>query len=231
VIDLESRFEQLGFSDAAREDLYAVLVRKDTGLEMLMRKLMQHVEMESGQIEQRILPIVIQQCLIHLADDMADGDCDYLSIEKASTTLCSLFNLSALLLLEVNLSPETCKRFYQLMAGVGILQHEEIRISHWTLEETRKAAFDLGGAVYAGYFSLALDGTSLADEAESLGRHFGIASFVARDIQTDDARYLDLDQQERSSLRNWALKSANHLYEKELEPLNPLLLSAYRYLR
>jgi len=233
MIDLGILLQQLALGDSAREDVFSVMERKDRAFEFLMRRLMGEVGLDDASTEKRLLPIVLQQTLIHLADDLADGDCDYLENPEAAgpTTQYTLQQLVSLSMLDASICPEAARCFCQQMLKVGSAQHEEIRTRQWTFARTRAAAVQLGGWLYGAYFALALHQTSMAAEAEDLGYHFGLACFVARDIKSSDVRYTSLSEEDRQALRKCATASADRVYSAGRDFLNRHLLFAYGALR
>lgn len=220
-------------SESALQDILKVLELKDNSLEVFMHDLMLLAKLDAETIESRLKPILLQQCMIHLADDLADGDCTYLPDceSQGPTALCSLQVLVSLSLLNANLNPDGIRNFYSQMLKVGSAQHEEIRTTQWTLPCSREAAGGLNGALFSAYFSLIWEGTQFETLASELGFHFGIACHVATDIKSRDVRYMHLKKQDRISLREWGLASANYVYDQEIPRLREQLLPALAYLR
>lgn len=220
-------------SESALQDIHRVLELKDKSLEVLLHDLMLLAGLDAECIDRRLKPLILQQCMIHLADDLADGDCTYLPEYRSQgpTAQYSLQNLVSLSLLEANLSPGGIKNFYSQMLKVGSAQHEEIRTTQWTLPCSQEAASGLNGALFSAYFALIWEGTQLETLASELGYHFGIACHVATDIKSRDVRYMHLKKQDRISLREWGLASANYVYDQEIPRLREQMLPALAYLR
>lgn len=177
----------------------------------------------------RALPILLQNCAIHLADDIADGDCDYLSLPQAATALYTLQQLTSLSLSELNLAESQV--FLRLLVQVGDAQHQEIATERWDLQKARSAALGLNGAQFSAYFYLASAGTNHAGKLRDLGCSFGIVNHLANDMKSHDARVMTLPEEEQTKLLEWGLEHAQTVIEAKIPLLTAQLSPLLRYLR
>ena len=153
---------------------------------------------------QRSIPILIHTALIHLADDIADGDCDYVDepVSQGVTAVYTLLHLFNISLAQTNIKEPT---LFQSLAEVGLWQHQEIATQRWDLEKSKNAAMGLNGRQFEAYFELAAFGTDALESLKKAGFAYGVAAHVMNDIIGDDARLYDLTVGDRKTLIKWAL--------------------------
>lgn len=154
---------------------------------------------------ERTIPIAYHSCLIHLADDIADGDCDYIDnpIGQGVTAVYTLLHL-------FNRSLAQCKiqdiKIFDALIDVGLWQHQEIAIQTWDLESARKVAVGINARQFEAYFRIVSSGTQHEKELANAGYAYAIAAHLSNDINSEDNRFYDIPRQERNKLINWALE-------------------------
>lgn len=211
-----------------------VLSRADAAILQLVYDLALHTGLPHAAAIERSGIIALQHCAIHLADDLADGDCDYLEtpIAQGATALHSLQHAFALGL--QNLYTEHAHSFanvHRNLLEVGFSQHREIATRCWTLPLSKEMAIGLNGKQFAAYFSLCTFAHAHHDSWHETGMAFGICNHVANDIRSRDARFFSLDATDQQALRAWARTYLNTLRISPLPGLQHQARHFARYLQ
>jgi len=165
----------------------------------------------------RASAVLLQFASVQLADDLADGDCDYLkspSRTGAGTQwlLQHLYNLAAIDLgVGVTVVAEASRDF----VCAGAAQQVEIRTTAWDLSTARAMAVGLNARQHRAYFRLVLAQTPAEPAAAALGYDFGFALHVSGDRIKGDERWARLDASARQPLLAEARFAAARLLESE----------------
>ena len=171
---------------------------------------------------ERTIPITYHSCLIHLADDIADGDCDYIDnpISQGVTAVYTLLHL-------FNRSLAQCKiqdtKIFDALIDVGLWQHKEIATQTWDLESAKEVAVGINARQFEAYFRIVSSGTQHEKELANAGYAYAVAAHLSNDINSEDNRFYDIPNEERNKLIDWALElskssplpfESGHVYEK-----------------
>lgn len=162
---------------------------------------------------------------LQVMDDVADGDCDYLTPAAGAGTATQymLQNLGYAALLDAGLPPELLRTLALELAGGASAQSLEVRTRVFDPASARVMTEGFGGRHYAAYFRLMLHGTRLEARAAELGRALGIGVAVSSDIRSHDARVMTLLPEERAELIAWALAETAQGSGTSLRTLDALL--------
>jgi len=171
----------------------------------------------------RAAPAALQNLVIHLADDLADGDCDYMAHEQAITAVYTLHQLIAGMLSA--LDPQSRSEVHILLAQVGIAQHQELSTHQWTSELSRQAARGLNGDQFRAYFCMLAAGTSFRDELMTLGHDYGVLNHFANDIHTGDKRFYMLPNAEQEVLKSMCLNLSESMMQSPHDFIFPYVRS------
>jgi hypothetical protein len=173
---------------------------------------------ETGLALDRAAGLALHLGALQLADDLADGDCDYLEpavgVGTAAQYLLQSLFVPAMLAARVN--PDDLHLACMHFARGGAPQILEVRGPVWTLESARMLAQTFGGEYMVGNLCLAWSGTAMAARAEAIGMPLGIALHVASELRSRDIRVMSLDAPARAELVDWAAGHARGLRDIEL---------------
>ena len=150
------------------------------------------------------VPVFFHTALVHLADDIADGDCDYIEnpVAHGVTALCTLMQLFNSSMSSAHIYS---KHIFDALIDVGMWQHKEIATTRWTIDTAKNAAVGLNGRQFEAYFCIAGFKTQHESTLAKAGYAFGIAGHFMNDIFSHDPRLYDLPQADRNKLIRWAL--------------------------
>lgn len=143
----------------------------------------------------------------NLADDLADGDCDYLepALRVAPCAQFALQNAAwSLWCGEGDVDRDTLRVIGRDLVRAASMQHVEVRAARFDGATTRRIAAAMGGLQYAAYLRAAWSGSALAARAGEVGEALGTAGFVAEDLRSEDPRITTLPAGERDALVQWA---------------------------
>lgn len=169
---------------------------------------------ESGLERERLLPraaaCYLWFCAANLADDLADGDCDWLPEPQrtgpaAVMLLQSLFMQAAV---KGQVSAAVLGEVAREFAGMCGQQQVEVRTREWRAPLLRQVVVGISGQQWAGYMRLLWEGTPLAERALELGRCMGVVGHVAEDVRSRDRRLYSLPEEEQRQVVAWALEAA-----------------------
>ena len=208
-----------------RQDVERALSQLDQGLCNLLVRwgTEQHL---GDAIAPRVAVVLAHQVLIHVADDVADGECEYFEhdIARAATTQFTLHNLAGFALQQSAVDHQGCARFLLRMAQVAAAQHEEVAAAGWCLTTAKQAARGLNGVQMQAYLEFLSHGCD--PSAAGVGYSYGIAAHVSRDVATRDARYVGLTSDARAALRGWAREHAlrvhgagSPIFKRQIQPV------------
>lgn len=150
----------------------------------------------------RAVPVLLHTTLIHLADDIADGDYVDHPVSQGVTAVYTMLHLFNIALAKANINEPA---LFNSLAEVGLWQHQEIETQHWSLETSKNAAIGLNGKQFEAYFELAALGSDSYDSLKKAGFAYGVAAHLMNDIIGEDVRLYDLPPGDRKALIEWAL--------------------------
>jgi hypothetical protein len=137
---------------------------------------------------------------VNLADDLADGDCNYLEPRAAPGVSFLLQALASMLAARSELS-ERCREEYAealVLAASG--QCLEVRAQRLSASEYLKIAGLIAGHQYNAYLRLLWDGSWLESRAAGLGLALGTVGLVVTDMASGDPRFTAMDPGERAQV-------------------------------
>ena len=154
----------------------------------------------------RAAAVLFEYASVQLADDLVDGECDYLAQPNRSgpTVLMALQNLFVLILSQHKIAGNTLNTIAGRLQKVAMAQQTEVFCEEWNLQRSKQAAVGLNGHQFAAYFSVLWHGTTLEPNAQDVGMATGIAIHVGSDVLSADPRFFSLNETERSALACWA---------------------------
>ena len=166
----------------------------------------------------------------NLADDLADGDCDYLEQPVATGPAVEFVLLHAAYALWLGpggVGPSAAASAARALARGATEQLVEVRKPRFTFEIVRNIVQGMGGQQYASHLQVLWDGSAVAGNARSVGSALGNAGFVAEDRRSSDPRYTSLAPDERRALTAWAREELERASAIEL----PSIAATARYIR
>ncbi len=227
----KSTLDFLAFNEPAQTELEALFHLADP----VTLELFYSLSIENGLSHQeamfRLMAIFFQLCAIHLADDLADGDCHYLhSARKQGTTaIYTLQQLCAYCLHKLNSVLPT--QYHINLARVGAAQHSELTTRVWTFDKAKRMAIELNALQFESYFILISIQTPAEGSLSQLGYCYGLANHIANDVKSRDKRFFSLSPDEQAQLRCWALEHIPPLARANSDTIRRYLPGLLRYLR
>jgi hypothetical protein len=203
---------RLDLPEASERDLVAALeVTPREALQLLWA-----AAAEAGVARDRIVrrgtALLFSYAAGNLADDLIDGDCDYLepAVRLAPGAQYLLQNLFVATAAEA-VAPEALARCGRELALAAAQQQIEVRTTDWTAERYRVVGEAIAGRQWGAYLAFMLAGTTWEGRAGRLGWCAGIAGHVAEDARSKDPRFWSMGAAERGEVLAWALAAAREL--------------------
>jgi hypothetical protein len=207
-------------SDAAH-DLEAALRCVDPAFPRFVAELAKDFGVEGEDCAWRVDALLFEFAAIQVADDLADGDCDYLPDPERSGpgTHWLLQHLFWLCLLSSRVSRADAEGAARDFLVVGAAQQREVRVRRWHGALAEEAARNLNGKQHAAYFRLLASGTPHSERAPMLGEAFGFALHVVTDVAHCDDRWTSLDAEAKQGLVRRASAVLASLHDARLSSL------------
>lgn len=223
---------RLDLPSPAESDLLAVLEAGRSGPLQFFFDALAEARVVGEPARRRGAAVYFCYCAGQLADDLADGDCDYLEAPhrtgpSAQFILQNLFFRTGV---SAGLEPAVLHAVAGDLARGAGAQHIEVRTVEWSEPTAREVAEGISGLQFSAYLRLLWAGTALAECASRIGLALGIAAHVAHDVHTRDPRFWGLAEDERASLLVWARDRIGSLREEKLASVDAVLRSLERLL-
>ena len=140
----------------------------------------------------------------NLADDLIDGDCDYLSRPAAigPSVQYGLQHLGYALLLRSDTDADAVAAMARHLALAGGAEHRER--GSYDAQKFIDVAEGIAGLQWQGYLPVLWAGREGVDSSE-LGRVLGLALHVAEDIRSRDERFVSMSLADRRQIARWGL--------------------------
>jgi len=133
-----------------------------------------------------------------LADDLADGDCDYLPPRVAPGLVYLLMQLSWSELTSLGLPLEALALAASALVEGAAEQSTEVRLTAWDAERYRVVGEAIVARQWAAYLVLLWHGTPLQSHAGVVGAALGFAGHVAEDRRSADVRFSSMSEEDRA---------------------------------
>ena len=158
----------------------------------------------------------------NLADDMIDGDCDYLErpAVTAPSVQFSLQHLGYWLFARCGTPPALVAEFARQTGVAGAAEHIEVEESPWTRDRFERVAEGIAGRQWIAYLTVLWGDGPRAAMITELGRALGIAAHVGEDIRTKDPRFFGLPLVDRRAIRAATRESLECLERSPSRVLN-----------
>lgn len=202
-----------GLPDEAVDDVTRVLDANRGGAVAMLLEVALAAGLERTRAIERCAALFFHIGALQIADDIADGDCDYLALPAGSGTAAQyiLQNLFWITMASTGVPVATLiDAGRRLVRGAGP-QHIDVRTSTWTESQTRSAAEGFGVDHCTAYFTLLLCDTPHAARAAELGRRVGFLAYCYADVLQHDRRLYSLPPGDRERLLREALAAAKDL--------------------
>lgn len=184
----------------AERDVWAALQRVPADSQALFIWAAEDAALERGTALERLACLWLLNAAVNVADDLADGDCDYLDARVAPGVA---FLLQALALLPAARGSLALRCFEDCsiaLTRAAAGQSLEVRRRAWGAADYLLVADLIAGEQYAAYLRLLWDGTVLESRALEIGRLIGRVGIVVTDLRSRDVRLFDLPDVDRSSV-------------------------------
>jgi SAM-dependent methyltransferase len=154
---------------------------------------------------QRCAAVYLLFCVGSLADDLMDGECDYLEAPSKLGPLSQyFFHIAAFrALLEGRCQHASMVRAINILIRCVSFGYSELLSTAWNARQYRGIMENIAGAQFGAYLAILWCGSPLAEKAERVGRAVGTAALVADDLRTAATRYTRLSCEDRVEIATW----------------------------
>jgi hypothetical protein len=201
----------LDLSGDAERDFVAALEAALPGPSDLFYTLAHEASLPRAELLLRGAGLFVLFAAGNLADDLIDGDCDYLSRTRAigPSVQFGLHHLGYAILLRSSIVGEAAARMGRHLALAGAAEHLELG-GAWTAERFVRVAEGIAGLQWQAYLPVLWAGTGREDSG-ALGRTLGLALHLAEDIRTGDRRFVAMPPGDQVEVGRWGLTLARQL--------------------
>jgi hypothetical protein len=195
----------------AERDVYAALERVDPASQQLLIQAAEDAALNVRVALERLSCLWMLAATVNLADDLADGDCDYLEPRVAPGVSFLLHALSGVCAARSELSPAAWADYSEYLAQAAAGQCLEVRAARLDAAGYLEIARLIAGRQYAAYLRILWDGSRLADRALPLGLALGTVGLVMTDVVSNDRRLTEMRHEERETVLKRAAASLDEL--------------------
>lgn len=136
----------------------------------------------------------------NLADDLADGDCDYLEPAPAQAVVLILQTLFAEALGTLALPRRTPEAVHRDLLVAEEAQVLEVMTASWDAARLRVVTDGIAGRQWSAYLRIMWAGTPFEQRAEDVALRVSRAALLAGDISSHDRRWTTLPPAERRTV-------------------------------
>lgn len=196
------RLMRLALPDVARRDVMAALeaARQDPLLQLLYEA-GHEAGLRDTALLDRAAGCFCAYAAGNVADDLVDGDCDYLepAVRLAPTVQWILQHLATVLLVEGGVPAPALAGAAERWARAAGPQQVEVRTTSWTADVFRLVAA-VASEQWAAHLTALWSATPLALLADDVGRAMGFAAHVAEDVRSRDRRFGSMPAADRAAI-------------------------------
>ncbi len=221
-----------GYPDETLADLSSALRAVRPGLLDFVWLATREAGVSRSEAESRCVAVAYSAAAVNLADDLADGDCDYLDepYKSGPTTQYLLQSLFFQKLCELGMPSVVISAVTRHFERAAAAQHVELTTTAWTTARARQVAEGITGHQLAAYLRVGLHGTPRSEQAEEVGVDVGFAAHVALDADSRDDRFWSLEPSERVTLANDAIDAIERAAALGLAAARPVAAEVHRSL-
>ncbi len=191
--------------DVTRRDVVAGLEAGRTVLPPIYAAV---IETELAREEQlmRALAVYYSACAGNVADDVADGDCDYFEpgVPVATTVQYLLHTMSFEAALRTSVPREALLDASRELVQAAAWEPIELRTKVFDRDTYLNVARAMGGRQWRAHLRVLWAGTPLDDQVGLVADAVALASFVALDLAGSDRRLMTLPAVERQEIISFA---------------------------
>jgi hypothetical protein len=203
--------DAIELKEPANSDVRSVVARLHTlDLSLFCWNAVAGTELADEARVARCASVMFMSAIAQLADDLADGDCDYLELPHRTGPVVQLIlhNLAVETALDGAVAPATLRHALRLYSRMSTCQSMDVRDPQPSEQLCRTYAEGFGGEQYGCYLLLLWAGTRLEPLAVPVGRDLGIAVHIATEIRSNDPRLTSLPDVVQERVASWALSHA-----------------------
>ena len=223
AIENEARciVEEAALEAGAKRDVLTALTKNRTDTPPFLLALGLEARIPPKVALTRVTGVHLNVVALQVMDDIADGDCDYLTPAEGAGTATQylLQNLSYAALLRAEVPADLLRATALDLAGGASAQSLEVRTKIFTPQSARTMAEGFGGRHFSAYLRIMLHGTPYEAEAAKLGHALGIGVAVSSDISSSDPRVMTLVPAQRAEFISWALAATATASQTSLRSL------------
>jgi hypothetical protein len=209
-------------------DLLSVLEAGRPGPLMLLYEAGHEAGLDREILLARAAALYFGFCAGNLADDLADGDVDYLEppMRLAPGAQYLLQSLCFAELAATGLPAAAIERGARLLALSAAQQQVEVRTREWTAQRYQQVGEAIAGLQWQAYLYLLWHGTALESLAFAIGADAGFVGLVIGDLRSSDARLVGMTPADRAHIMQLMDAAVARLRAHPLRAVSAILAAA-----
>jgi hypothetical protein len=217
---------RLALTPEAQRDVLAAMERGRPSLPMLYG-LGHDAGLAYESLMGRAAGIFLGFCACNLADDLADGDCTYLSPpDRIGPGLQYLLqNAFVTALADVGIPSSVLGAATRDLVEAAAQQQCEVRTSSWNAATYRRIGQGIAGRQWVAYLRVLWHATPLEEEAGPLGLVLGELGHIAEDVRSRDPRIFGMTPGDQRAILDWARAALPSLRTHALPAVDAMLRS------
>ena len=195
---------RLQLPEVAERDVLATMEATRGGPLPLMYEAGAEAGLGRDELLRRCTALFLALAVGNLADDLADGDCSYITPLVAAPGTQYLLSAWCFAALAECIPPSLLARTAAELVQSAALQNVEVRTESWTIDAYRSVGEGIAARQWAAYLAVLWHDTPLAPRANELGWHLGISGHVAQDLSSQSRRLRGLGSDGLREIVAWA---------------------------
>jgi hypothetical protein len=173
----------------AEVDVQAAIDRVPEASQSLLIQAAEDAGLPDSIAVERLASLWVMAAAVNLADDLADGDCDYLPARVAPGVSFLLQALATTLAARGRVSAAGIEASSLALTRAAAGQSLEVRMEGWTAPQYLEVAELIAGQQYGAYFRLLWEGTRWEESSFAIGRDVGVVGIAMTDVASHDRRF------------------------------------------
>jgi hypothetical protein len=184
----------------AEADVQVALDRVQPQSQILLIQAAEDAGLPDAVAIERLCSLWMMSAAVNLADDLADGDCDYLPLPVAPGVSFLLQSLATALAARGEISATCLEECALGLTRAAAGQSLEVRPGGWEAGRYLRVAELIAGEQYGAHLRLLWEGTPWEKRAFAIGRDIGVVGIALTDVTSNDRRFRTMTRDDRETV-------------------------------
>jgi hypothetical protein len=223
---IECTLSFLRLPERAELDVLQALDRVSPAGQKLLIQLAEDARVPDSVAIERLSCLWVSAAAINLADDLADGDCDYLEPRVGPGVSFLLQALSTACATRAGVTLRCLEEHSVAMTRAASGQSLEVRTCDWDAAGYLEVAALIAGEQYAAHLRLLWDGTLCQERAQTVGRMLGAVGLLVSDLASADRRFFGMSASDQAAVLQYCRALVRTMSDYDMVGLRQFSMSS-----